>query len=49
MDARKAPYMRTHNWQQGFGLLYQDGKTVTPHPVVFSNRSFVVEGQQFSW
>ena len=49
MDMRKAPYMRTHNWQQGFGILYQDGKTVTPHPVVFANRSFVVEGEQYSW
>lgn len=42
-------YARIHNWQQGFGLLYIDGKTVTPCPVPIVNRSFVVEGDQYSW
>ena len=49
MDMRKAKYAKTHNWQQGFGLLYVDGNTVTPHPVPITNRSFVVEGEQWSW
>lgn len=42
-------YMRFKNWQQGFGILYVEGKTVTPHPVPIINRSFVVEGEQYSW
>ena len=49
MDMRKAKYAKTHNWQQGFGLLYVDGNTVTPHPVPITNRSFVIEGEQWSW
>lgn len=42
-------YMKFKNWQQGFGLLYVDGKKVTPSPVPIINRSFVVEGEQYSW
>ena len=37
------------NWQTGFGLLHVDGSTVTPTPVPIQNRSFVVEGERFSW
>ena len=37
------------NWTQGFGLLHVDGKTVVPTPVPIQNRSFVVEGERFSW
>lgn len=37
------------NWQAGFGLLHVDGNTVTPTPVPIQNRSFVVEGERFSW
>jgi hypothetical protein len=49
MDMGKAKYAKTHNWQQGFGLLYVDKKTVTPVPVPIINRSFIVEGVQYSW
>lgn len=43
-------YMRgMANWQPGFGLLYVDGKTVTPSPVPIQNRSFTVEGVQYKW
>lgn len=42
-------YAKFKNWQQGFGLLYVDGKTVHPVPVPIVNRSFVVEGKRFSW
>lgn len=49
MDMRKALYMKTHNWQQGFGYLTVSGKTVTPHPVPIINRSFVIEGEQYTW
>lgn len=49
MDMGKATYAKTHNWQAGFGLLYVDGKTVTPSPVPIQNRSFTVEGVQYKW
>jgi hypothetical protein len=49
MDIRKAKYAKTHNWQQGFGLLYVDGKKVHPVPVPIVNRSFIVEGERYSW
>lgn len=49
MDMGKATYAKTHNWQPGFGLLYVDGKTVTPSPVPIQNRSFTVEGVQYKW
>lgn len=42
-------YARFKNWQQGFGLLYVEGKSVHPVPVPIVNRSFVVEGKRFSW
>ena len=49
MDFKKAHY--THgsaNWQQGFGLLYVDGKNVTPVAVpIARDGSFVVEGKRY--
>jgi predicted phosphodiesterase len=49
MQFSKASY--THgsaNWQQGFGLLYVDGKNVTPVAVpVHKDGSFVVEGKRY--
>jgi hypothetical protein len=49
MDLRKALYAKTHNWQSGFGILYHDGNLVIPQPVPIVNRSFVVEGERYSW
>lgn len=50
MDLRQAHYTKgIANWQQGFGLLYVDKKKVTPAPVPIINRSFVVEGDMYSW
>jgi hypothetical protein len=49
MDMRKARYARTHNWQQGFGILYVQDNRVTPCPIYIQNRSFVVEGEQYTW
>ena len=49
MDMSKAKYSKTHNWQAGFGILYHDKNTVTPVPVPIINRSFIVEGVQYSW
>jgi hypothetical protein len=49
MDMKKATYAKTHNWQQGFGLLYVDGPRVTPVPVPIEKKSFVVEGVQYRW
>lgn len=37
------------NWQQGFGILIEDGQTVTPVPVPIINKSFVVDGVQYKW
>lgn len=42
-------YAKFKNWQQGFGLLYVEGKTVHPVPVPVVNRSFVVEGKRYGW
>lgn len=49
MDMTKATYAKTHNWQQGFGLLYVNGTTVTPAPVPIQKKSFVVEGTEYKW
>lgn len=49
MDMAKAKYAKTHNWQQGFGLLYVEGSRVTPVPVPIEKKSFIVEGVQYSW
>ena len=49
MDMKKATYAKTHNWQQGFGILYVDGQTVTPCPIPIEKKSFVVEGVQYRW
>ena len=49
MQFSKASY--THgsaNWQQGFGLLYVDGRNVTPVAVpVQRDGSFIVEGKRY--
>ena len=49
MDMSKATYAKTHNWQQGFAVLYQDGSRTTPVPIPIINRSFVIEGEQYTW
>jgi hypothetical protein len=48
MDVRKAGYLGfgAANWQKGFGLLYVDGKNVTPVAVpIQADGSFSVEGK----
>lgn len=42
-------YARFKNWQQGFGILIEDGNTVTPVPVPIQNKSFVVDGVRYKW
>lgn len=42
-------YAKFKNWQHGIGLLYVDGKSVTPVPVPIVGRSFTVEGERYSW
>ena len=49
MDMRQAKYAKTHNWQQGFGILYVDGGKVYPQPIPIEKKSFVVEGTVYSW
>jgi predicted phosphodiesterase len=50
MDLRQASYLNggTANWQQAFGLLHINDKgVVTPTIVPITNKSFVVEGQEY--
>ena len=49
MQFSKASYtFGSANWQQGFGLLYVDGKNVTPVAVpVHKDGSFIVEGKRY--
>jgi len=42
-------YMRFKDWQMGFGLMYVDGKHVTPVPIPINNKSFTVEGVRYSF
>lgn len=49
MDMRKATYTKTHNWQQGFGILYIHDGRVTPVAIPIEKKSFIVEGEQYSW
>jgi len=42
-------YAKMKNWQQGFGLMYEDGNNVTPVAIPIVNRSFIVEGSKYSW
>jgi len=37
------------NWQQGFGLLIEEGHNVTPVLVPINNKSFIVDGVRYSW
>lgn len=50
MDLREASYIKAGaNWQAGFGLLYVDGKHVTPTPIPIVGNRFTVEGKSYSW
>ena len=52
MDLSKASYLKYGgaNWQQGFAILYiHPKKGVTPVTVPINNKSFTVEGVQYSW
>jgi hypothetical protein len=37
------------NWTPGFGTLYVEGDKVTPVPIPITGKSFVVEGERFTW
>ena len=37
------------NWQMGFGILIEDGNSVTPIPVPITNKSFIVDGVKYKW
>src|SRR5262249_5710627 len=50
MSFKAATYLKagSANWQQGFGLLYVEGRRVTPAAVpVAADGSFIVEGKRF--
>ena len=51
MDLSKASYLKTGaaNWQQAFGLLTIKDKRVYPSLVPVINKSFIVDGQTYSW
>lgn len=42
-------YAKFKNWQMGFGMLYVEGKHVTPVPIPIHNRSFTVEGVLYNF
>lgn len=42
-------YAKFKNWQQGFGLMYVDRGNTTAVPIPIQNRSFIVEGERYSW
>lgn len=48
MDQKKAGYLKAGiaNWQQAFGILYTEGKKVTPSLIpIHNDGSFIVEGK----
>lgn len=52
MDLNKAGYLKSGgaNWQAGFAILYiDDRKRVTPSVIPVQGRSFVVEGEKYTW
>jgi predicted phosphodiesterase len=51
MNLKHARYIKAglFTWQQGFGILYVNGKTVTPHLVPIINKSFTVDGKTWQW
>jgi len=51
MDYRNAKYIKAglFTWQQGFGILKVDGKTVVPQLVPIINNSFTVDGKTWRW
>lgn len=51
MEMSKAKYLPAGygNWQQAFAILHIDKNTVHPQLVMIHNKSFIVEGQHYSW
>ena len=51
MNYKHAKYIKAglFTWQQGFGILKVDGKTVIPQLVPIINRSFTVDGKTWRW
>ena len=51
MNYSSAKYIKAglFTWQQGFGILHVDGKTVVPQIVPIVNRSFTVGGKTWKW
>jgi hypothetical protein len=49
MKSSGMQYVRTHNWQQGWAVVYVDQKNVYPVLIPITNKSFVFEGVQYSW
>jgi len=51
MNYDNAKYIKAglFTWQQGFGILHVEGKTVVPQLVPIVNKSFTVEGKTFKW
>lgn len=50
MDFSSAKYTKgVANWQQGWGALLVEGKTVTPIPIPIINRSFNFLGTEYRW
>ena len=49
MDLRRASYVKTHNWQQGWGAFRHDGNVSHPILMPVVKRSFTFEGTVYTW
>ena len=51
MDYKHARYIKAglFTWNQGFGILSVEGKTVVPQLVPIVNKSFIVDGKRWNW
>jgi hypothetical protein len=50
MDPKKASYTGgIANWQAGFAVIDVHGNTAIPTPIPIVNRSFVIDGERYSW
>jgi hypothetical protein len=49
MDVSKASYVKTHNWQQAWTVLYPTGSTFTPALMPVVKNGFTFEGTRYEW
>lgn len=47
MDLKYATYVKSPNWQQAFGMMWVDGKTVQAELIPVNNHKFIYQGKVF--